>query len=409
LWNFDSLNEASGKGQTLIITEGEFDALSWMTAGASYVVSVPNGAPGQPGQGDIDPRTDKQFGYLWRDGKLIAELDKFERIILSTDGDSAGLVLRDELALRLGRPRCWHVTYPEGTKDANDVLPTRGLDAMAALLNGARPIVPNWLVRFSDIPSRAARPRYTSGWSGLDKHLRIVPPELVVVSGKPGSGKSQWTLAFVANLARTHGLKGAILQFEDDVERNREDLLTYARSWHGQPQLGIAEDPRTWVDRMFLTISPSEDTDESVDFDLQWVHHAIEEAATRHGARWLLIDPWNEIEHLWRVNETETGYTNSALRQLKRLIRRYQIALIIVAHPSKGGGSKAIEDTTPYDISGSQAWFNKPDHVVWIFHEQEDELTTVKVCKSKDWRVRGCPGTVKMRFVPQRASFEFVE
>ena len=30
-----------------------------------------------------------------------------------------------------------------------------------------------------------------------------------------------------------------------------------------------------------------------------WLKGAIEEAAGRHGCRWVLIDPWNEVEHLW--------------------------------------------------------------------------------------------------------------
>ena len=40
--NEDSLRDPSGA--PLIVTEGEFDALSFLAAGATHVVSVPNGA-----------------------------------------------------------------------------------------------------------------------------------------------------------------------------------------------------------------------------------------------------------------------------------------------------------------------------------------------------------------------------
>ena len=58
LWNADSLSEPSGA--PLIVTEGEFDALSFAMAGAPHVVSVPNGAAGKPGEGDIVPDEDRQ-------------------------------------------------------------------------------------------------------------------------------------------------------------------------------------------------------------------------------------------------------------------------------------------------------------------------------------------------------------
>ena len=407
LWNLDSLAEASGQNETLIITEGEFDALSWMVAGAPYVVSVPNGAPSKPGEGDITPSSDGQFAYLWHANKIHPDIAKFDRIVLATDGDTPGKVLRDELAIRLGRPKCWFVNYPAGCKDANDVLKSFGTSELRKILDRAQPLVPNKLVPFSSIPERAARERFSSGWSGLDKHLLISPPELMVVTGVPGSGKSQWTLCLCANLARVHGLKGAILQFEDNPDRNRRDLLAYARAW--TQRADNAEDPAAWVDRMFLTISPSEDIDDEVDFNIEWLHGAIHEAACRHGARWVLIDPWNEIEHAWKVNENETTYTNKALRDLKRIARRYQIALIVVTHPTKGVNGKPVNEISLYDISGSSAWKNKADHGIVVYRETPTSAQTViKVDKSKDWVTMGVPGAAVMNYDPATRIFSYV-
>lgn len=113
---------------------------------------------------------------------------------------------------------------------------------------------------------------------------------------------------------------------------------------------------------MFKTISPSEDLNEEQDFDLAWLKAVIEEAATRHGCRWILIDPWNEVEHLWGRQDTETIYLNRALRELKRLGRRFQICIIIVAHPTKEGGkAESVREARLYDINGDSAWNNKAD------------------------------------------------
>jgi twinkle protein len=268
-------------------------------------------------------------------------------------------------------------------------------------------MVPNRLVSFSEIPSRADSTRYSTGWHDFDRHFALVPPQLIVVTGKPNHGKSQWTLALVGNLARLHGLKGAILQFEDNPERNRRDLVRYAEHWHGQEQCGIHQDPAAWVDRMFRTISPNEELDPDRDFNLAWLKAAIEEAATRHGCRWVLIDPWNEVEHLWGRQDTEATYLNRALRELKRMARRFQIAIIIVAHPNlQGGRVISVEEASLYDINGGAVWNNKADLgvIVWAKDLKTFERD-VKVAKSKDFRRMGVPGIVRMEFHAEHATF----
>jgi len=409
LFNLPSLSEPCGPDVPLIICEGELDAMSWVAAGATRVVSVPNGAAGKPGEGDIVPSEDRQFAYLWDGDRLLPEIERFSRVILATDNDRAGLVLRDELAIRIGRSRCYVVEYPTGCKDANDVLvqhPEKGAEILMHMIDDARPIVPDRLVPLLDIPERGVVNTYSTGWAGMDEHMRIVPPELIVVTGTPGSGKSQWSLALCMQLARIHGLRGAILQFEDNPDRNRGDVMRYARAWSNDPRAGVGDNPEAWARRMFFAISPKEDADGDVNFDLSWIRRAIEEAATRHACKWVLIDPWNEIEHVWNVRENETNYTNQALRELKRLARRYQIALIVVTHPSKGADQKGIDEMSLYDVSGSAAWKNKADHGVVIARDKEDSsITFVKIDKSKDWNRMGQPGTVRMQFDKRIASF----
>ncbi|XP_020269964.1 primase homolog protein-like [Asparagus officinalis] len=67
---------------------------------------------------------DTKFQYLWNCKEY---LNKASRIILATDADAPGQALAEELARRLGKERCWRVTWPTKTgtgvcKDANEVL-----------------------------------------------------------------------------------------------------------------------------------------------------------------------------------------------------------------------------------------------------------------------------------------------
>jgi twinkle protein len=411
LWNLDSLSGQSS--DTLIITEGEFDALAWMAAGAPAVVSVPNGACGRVSDDDvIDPLNDTRFAYLWdKNGDLIPELRDFERIVLSLDGDEPGQLLRLELAVRLGKYRCEYLIYPEGCKDANDVLVKHGIGGLANLLDEAESIVPRRLVPFSKIP-KDNRESYPAGWHGLDKHLKIRPPELMVITGSPGSGKSQFALNIGANLARLYGQRGAILQFEDHPERNHEDLLRYARAWKTVAAGGkaIEGEPEAWVDAMFRAVSPFEGEDPNESYTLDWLTTTMREAARMHNCKWVIVDPWNEIEHLWGAHENEVAYTNKALAQLKALARLLQITVIVVTHPSKGGGMKNdIREMTLYDVSGSSAFKNKADHGIVIMRPNpESNRVYIKVDKSKDHKRMGVPGTVTMTFDSRYSVYTFV-
>ena len=403
LYNIDELSEASGRNQTLVITEGELDCIAIAHTGI-HTVSVPNGAPAKIGEGDINPIEDTGFGYLWVGDKIHPNVSKFDRIVLFGDNDGPGQNLQEELAIRLGRHKCFIPVYPDDCKDPNEILIKHGTEILSKIIRDARAIVPDKLVRFSEIPLTIREKGLNSGWRGLDEHLLLTFPELVTITGTPSAGKSQWSLAWLCNLARLYNIKTAILQFEDSPARNKVDLLNYAKSFKDQ----IHEDPEDWVDDRFITKVPPDAVNDEEPITLEWLRDAIEQAACRHSCKVVLIDPWNEIEHAWGRGQSETQYTNDALRELKRLARQFQIAIVVVTHPSASVKHKDLSELTLYDVAGSAAWRNKSDHGIIIYREDGSSETQVKVSKCKDFATMGSPGTVTMRFVPNQARFEFV-
>lgn len=204
VWNIDSLRELGSKPDLpLVYTEGEFDCIAVMQACGGYSVSVPNGASGKRSGEVVYPDLDVGYRYLWnKKGKLHQEFDQFSKIILATDADEKGFILRDELAARLGLGRCWFVEYPSGCKDANDVLLKYGEETLRKLITDAKPIRPGCLVRPFDLPPRETSVAYSSGWKDLDKHLMVIRPELMVISGVPGAGKA---LALDTEVPTTNG------------------------------------------------------------------------------------------------------------------------------------------------------------------------------------------------------------
>jgi twinkle protein len=390
-----------GEVEFLTWAQDEDGLLALLSAGVSAVALLP---------GTDGADTAKAFvGLLGSNNRPVENVARFKRHVLAFDNTGAGRALRDAMSIRLKRDHCWFVTFDGEHRSVGAVLESAGRDGVDAMLAGARPIVPDQLVKFSDIP-RSTSVSFSTGSSALDPHLKLSLPEVMVVSGTPNAGKSQWVLWLAANLARTQGIVSAIIQFEDDVDRHRDDLERYAKAWTSGTGHVVTLPPDEWMDRYFVTIAPPEAADETEDKTLKWLLDRIEEAAVRHGCRCVILDPWNEVEHAFGVNETESTYTGSALRQIKALARRFQLLIIIVAHPSKSAGLKTDPtDLSLYDIAGSAHWANKSDHGVMIHRQANTDVTSVNVVKCRDYRKRGRPGIVNMRLDPKSATFVPVE
>ena len=414
-WNIDSLRGLpSPPEKPLTITEGEFDSIAIQQACGDYVVSVPNGVAGKRSDKSILIAEDSRFSYLWHDERLIREIDQFDKIILATDNDEPGIILRDELALRIGEARCWYVIFPEGCKDANDVVLKNGVEALRRVISEARPMRPGYLLRPSEVPPRRFEIAYSSGWGKLDlvqgrtPSFMLVRPELVVVTGEPGHGKGQWIRALACHLAESHGMRTAFLAPEDPPHRIKRDLKRFAqrnpaklseRAYPSQEQQAHAD---AWVDAHFRISMPPDDEPLTLDA----VEQEMMAAALQHGCQVFVIDPWNEVEHAFANGETETMYIERSLRRLKRHMRRLGLILIIAAHPTKlSPGNKA----TLYTISGSANWRNKADHGIIIYREDNAKAEIeVTFEKSKDHETMGLPGVVGMRFYPYQADYEIL-
>jgi twinkle protein len=395
----------------LVWTEGEIDAFSCLAASIPNVVSTPDGAQREKiGEGDIDPTQDTTFKWLWHEDKLKPHIDQFTKHVLAVDNDAKGKVLREELAVRLGRHRCWYVKWPEGCKDANEVLCRHGARVLADVIHSAKPLVPDKTVPITEVVDPSSGEIFPTGIKYLDEGLKVslMPPELVIITGKPGSGKSEFATILGCNLANYSGAKGCILQFEDRAARVRDTVLRYALN--NVPNVTLADEAYAWAGHWIRAIEPEQSIDEPPR-NLKWLTEVLKEARQRHDCRWAVLDPWNELEHLFDKGQTEASYTNDALRYIKRLSRALNMVIMIVVHPTKEGGrQKEIEDLSLYDISGGAAWYNKADHG-FIIHrvDQAKQELYCKLDKSKDHMIMGRPGIVQLRYDPGRSRYSGVK
>jgi twinkle protein len=377
---FYNLDAIKGCNEVVIV-EGEIDALSCHEAGIHNVVSVPNGA----GTGNQSlPYLDNCYQYF----------QNIDRIILMTDGDGPGLNLRDELARRLGRDRCWRVEYPEGCKDANEVLVNLGPDHLASMVAAATQWPIEGILTMDEMYDEVVN-YYENGYpagtkmgiSGFDDLISFMPGQYTTVTGIPGSGKSEFVDLIMTSSAKLHQWGWGICSFENQpsslhVTKLMEKIAgkSFAFRHDANHRLSIADFEYSvlTVDRYFHFINISQ-----VDVTLKGILAKAKELVLRKGIKGLLIDPWNYIEHKIPPGYTETQYISESLTELKTFALQTGIHIILVAHPTKlkKESSGKYEVPTMYSISGSAHFFNKTDNGITIYRDFETNQVDVYIQK----------------------------
>ncbi|MBL7123234.1 MAG: bifunctional DNA primase/helicase, partial [Candidatus Marinimicrobia bacterium] len=94
----------------------------------------------------------------------------------------------------------------------------------------------------------------------------------------------------------------------------------------------------------------------------------------RYGIKGLVIDPYNELDHNRPAGITETEYVSQFLSKVRRFARKKDIAVWVVAHPTKPIKDHKISAPTAYDISGSANWANKADNALSVFRTSGNEV-----------------------------------
>ena len=136
--------------------------------------------------------------------------------------------------------------------------------------------------------------------------------------------------------------------------------------------------------------------------DLWWIREMMRVTAVRDGCRIVTFDPWNELDHLVPKHQSMTYYVNDALARMRQWAERFDVALCIVAHPTKmqreAGGK--VYAPTGYDIAGSSAWFNKAAVGLTVHRVKEDdgsETTQIINWKAKFQQLYGIRSNTMVR------------
>ena len=382
LYRMDKLRTSQKK--TLIITEGEIDALSFVAIGLE-ATSIPDGAP----VGNAKNFHTK-FEFL-KSAQLV--LDKFQKIIIAGDNDEPGQKAIRELGRRIGIEKCFVVSYPDGCKDANDVLVQHGSEKLHEVVRKARPFPVEGVINPADCRD-LLKSEYQNGVTGgvstgypvLDEIYTVRTGELTIVTGIPGSGKSNFLDAMIVKMIERHDWRFAYFSPENwPIQRHMQTLTekvvnkSFFPSTWGERMTPVESDEAvTYLDEYVRFILPK---DEILNVDTVLKYARI--LCLQFGIKGLVIDPWNEIEHDQKPGEREDQYISKQLTKIRRFARFNDLHIWLVAHPTKltKNSSGEYDPPTMYDISGGAQWRNKADNGLCVYRDFTSNLTTLIVQK----------------------------
>lgn len=422
LFNLQSI----GEKKYCIITEGEIDCMSAYESGFGIdaeintetgevlnddfskwcVLSVPNGAA--TGSQKLD--------YLDNCAEWLMGIEEF---ILATDDDKAGRELQQELIRRIGIERCKIPYYPleecvptgdglnRRCKDLNEVLMYLGKEVVINVVNNSESIPIEGIHYVDDIfPQmlenfkRGIELAPETHFGPMDDYFRWKKGDINLFVGYANYGKSFFVLQLMLTKSFYDGWKWGIFCPENYPATDfYDDLIEmYVGKWLDkmteEEYVGAAK----FIDEHIFYVYPNDG------HDIHSINEKFRYLVLKKGIDGVLLDPWNQLDHIQKPYQREDQYLSENLKDVKRFALLNCISYNIIAHPVKPARmeDRSFPPVDMYDISGGSMWANKSDQIVSYHrpnhHENKSSPeVTVYVQKVKRKRTGGKPGQFDIR------------
>jgi twinkle protein len=230
-----------------------------------------------------------------------------------------------------------------------------------------------------------------------------------VATGTPGAGKSTFTTFAAYQTAISEHIRVGLMSFETHPYQIRDQLcrLMTAKPWEDLNSRDRDITERT-LDEHFRIVHRTYHDNPS-GHNLGWLRDMIYTLAVRDNCKLIIVDPWNEVEHLPQPGESMTNYINFALQQIRTWAEQFETHICVVAHPRKMPTDGLARSPTGYDIADSAAFANKPALGFTVHQERDecgDEFVRVSTWKVRNTQLYGFGrGSVRLRFAAEQMRY----
>ena len=359
----------------VVIVEGEMDALSFIEAGVTSVVSVPNGA------------TLNRLNLEYLDNCIEYFEDK-SKIILAVDGDEAGQNLQQELIRRFGAEVCYTISFGS-CKDANEYLLDYGSSMLSRLVSQAEPVPLENVVTLNDINDELQefiqegfKPGYQIGLDNFDSIFSTYTGQFITVTGVPSSGKSDFVDRMVVGYQIKYGWKTAFASPENKPTfLHAHKLMRKVGNWMPS-KMDI--NSKKWNEVTEL-VNDNFYFIENERYDLDSVLEKGAELVKRKGIKCLVIDPYNKVKMHGSNSMSIPDATMEYLTRVEAFAKKYDVLVIVVAHPTKMYKKEdgTLDEPNMYNIKGGGEWYDASYHGLLVHRDYAKGTVKVKVLKVK--------------------------
>ena len=360
---------------SVVIVEGEIDALSFVEAGVTSVVSVPNGA------------TLNRLNLDYLDNCIEYFEDK-SKIIIGVDGDEAGQNLQQELIRRFGAEICYTIDF-NNYKDANEYLLGYGPSMLKRLVDQASPVPLENVVTLNDINDELQefiqegfKPGYQVGLDNFDSIFSTYTGQFITVTGVPSSGKSDFVDRMVVGYNLKYGWKTAFASPENKPTfLHAHKLMRKVGNWMPSK---VDINSEKW-NKVTELINDNFYFIENERYDLDSVLNKGAELVKRKGIKCLVIDPYNKVKMNGATSMSIPDATMEYLTRIEAFAKKYDVLVIVVAHPTKMYKKEdgTLDEPNMYNIKGGGEWYDASYHGLLVHRDYVKGTVKVKVLKVK--------------------------
>lgn len=344
------MNHCNMEDKTLIITEGQIDSLSVVTAGYQNAVSVPTGCN----------------GFTWIP-YCFDFVNSFDKIIVFGDCENGKITLADELAKRWpNKVRVCRAEDYRDCKDANEILQKYQAVGIKRVVDNAvakydEHIKPMSKVKQIDIMKI---PAISTGMPSVDAVLSggFRLGQLAVLTGKRGEGKS--------TIASMWGVQ-ALNQDYNCFFYSGELMDFYFRNWMdcqitGKSEHTTSEDDmlNAWYgDKAFIYDETIAEGDE-----LKSLLDTVEMSIVQRNCKFILLDNLMtaiDVDLDVDIYRSQSKFVGD----LAKLAKKYEVFILLIAHPRKSFEKNLNNDS----VSGSSNITDKADIVLTYSRPSADD------------------------------------
>ena len=366
-------------GKYLTITEGECDAMAAYELMQSKwaCVSLKRGAAGAV----KDIRESIEF------------VESFDNVVLCFDNDKAGREAARNVARILKPGKAKIMTFPNGYKDANDMLRQRKFQEFMSSWWEAKTYTPSGILELSSKKdewlNRETIESIAYPWEGLNKKLYgLRKGELVTLTGGTGLGKSSVTRELEHWLIKNTKDNVGIVALEENwlrtadgiisIEANDRIYLNEKRKNYTEEDLLAMFDKVIPSGRVFIHAHLGATDIEEIFSKLRYIIVGCE-------CKWVIVDHLHMLVNVLSEGDERRGI-DMLMNRLRSLVEETGVGMILVSHLRRASGDRGHEKGIEVSLShlkGSQGIAQLSDCVIALERNQQaediDEANTTKV------------------------------